>query len=857
MSPVLREVAILGLVLASHPRAIAQPGAAEVALKDAGMSDVLEAHLLDLLSRAADDARRSELIDRLSELYTELLRALPVGSSQRADVIVRAEALAASVGESKAVDLRLLLLLERYGPHERAAELFELGLLSDRDRAVHIDELRGLHARFRSMAQSALNEAALAERRLRASDGDPAGDALRRAVRQRSLACYYAAWSGLTLAILEQRVVGPDVLGWFGWLLGSNGEVPRLDELNRSMLELDHVARSVIGVGRARAISGEWLLAEQWFRAVMRSDLASAALRQQATARLLRAKADQGVWTEVIAIIQQIRESDSENPRLPTPEARYVAIRALEARTGGSSGAMVETVAALALGDLIERGEIGHVLDLRDRFGAIGVLGSGFVGMYSDGLDRLEAAQRAGTPGLFLDAAAKLAAAAAAPDADRFPVQRDDARLKAAYCEIRGGRPREALAVVRAVLSATPVPAAEEEARWLLIVAMDELQDSKFKAELAAAVRAYLASYPGTPRSARLLLRHAGTEVLEPDTAVEGLRSIDASDPVVLGARRVLARLVYRVWIDSRRSDAAARDEVVELIRWIWAREQTGEDSGTDRERLDLARIGMDVALGSAPPDLDMAEEALDRARRAVEQDVTLARFVEELDLRGVEIESARGRLAEAERLADGLRRSVSPLAGQADRVLLAAILRRLETQPDDDAAAGSGVRIGLRLSAELIPPAPQSLTPEASRVLDRIWRLIAQQAERTSDAELAATALRLGRVILDRGFPTAQGLRDLASLAARFGDADTELSAWSILLGASREDEEIWWESRYHTLRLLIVRDEAGARRAYEQHRVLHPMPGLLPWTRMIDELFLSQDASEVNPPSGSGDGP
>lgn len=121
----------------------------------------------------------------------------------------------------------------------------------------------------------------------------------------------------------------------------------------------------------------------------------------------------------------------------------------------------------------------------------------------------------------------------------------------------------------------------------------------------------------------------------------------------------------------------------------------------------------------------------------------------------------------------------------------------------------------------------------------------------------MSATALRLGRVVLDRGSPTAQGLRDLAALAARLGDPETELTAWSVLLGASRDDESVWWESRYHTFRLLLAKDPASARRAYEQHRVLHPMPGLLPWTRMIDELFLAQEASKNGEQTGRGDGP
>jgi hypothetical protein len=90
-----------------------------------------------------------------------------------------------------------------------------------------------------------------------------------------------------------------------------------------------------------------------------------------------------------------------------------------------------------------------------------------------------------------------------------------------------------------------------------------------------------------------------------------------------------------------------------------------------------------------------------------------------------------------------------------------------------------------------------------------------------------------------------------MAELAARAGDADAELRAWSVLLGASREDEEAWWEARYHTLRLLAASDPVAARRAYDQHKVMHPMPGLPPWTRMIDDLF---PPGQMPPPAEEG---
>ncbi len=830
-----------------------QDSSVEDALRNAGMVDVLEAHLLDQLERTADEADRDALIDRLAAMYAESLRTLNEQTPRRAEVAARARRLADLAGERRAVELRLTLLLDEYLPLERTAELHELALLNDDDRARAVETLGVLHVRFLQMARAAVVEAAAAERRYRSSEDEALYDQARAAYRIRSLTNYYAAWSGLTLAVLQERQASPDVARAFGWLLGSAGEMPKLDDVSSGALELEHVARSVVGVARARALSGDWILAEQWLLLVIEADSAPAEIRTQATARLLRLKAEQGEWVQAGVLYDALREPGEP---LATPDARYLALRALGAAQNQSQSRQdhrgdPRQLAELALGDLILRGEIGHVLDLRERFDASGLLGSGFVGLYADALDQLDLAQDAGTPGLFGIAATRLAAAAGADDADRFPVQRDDALLKAAFCEIRAGQPRRALEIVRAVLEADPAPETAEEAAWLLVVGLDETADPRLADELASAVREYIARYPGTDRAHRLLVRHAGSDMLEPEAVAEGLRGIGDTDPVVLSARRVLAQLVYRVWTDSRRSDDAARAELLNLIDWIWARESRSADQTQPRDRIDTARIALDASLGATPQDLERARRALQIAQDAVRGDATLARFGDELALREVELNTAEGRLEEAATGADALRRAANPLGVTADRLVLAAVFERLTTDPDDRDLMALGVRIGSRLSGDLIPPAPQALNPEASRVIDRVWRLAATMSESSDDPELSGLALRLARVVLDRGQPTAQGLRELAGLAARAGDPATELAAWSTLLGASRDSEPAWWEARYQTLRLLLETDPDAARRAYDQHKVLHPLPGLLPWTNLIEDLFKgSADNAEWSPP-------
>lgn len=819
----------------------ADPGAVradpvEQALRDAGLFDVLEARLLDSLGRAERDSDRDAIIERLAGLYETRMRDQELEQDQRGQMLIRAWALVDSVGPSRAVGLRLALLLEDYLPIERASELHELGLLSEADRRRDAARLRELHTRFTAMARSAVTEAAAAQRRTGAGSDDTQIAARRRSYRDRSLTNYYAGWSGLTLAVLEDAAPGPEVLRAFGWLLGSNGEIPRLDDVARGSIELEHVARSAIGVGRTRARSGEWLLSEQWLRLVAESEQADPGVRSQAAARLIRLKADQGFWRDVSELISLSGSSSDDEP-LPVTEARYLAMRAMP--DAARNDQMAQAVARIALAALITRGEIGHVLDLRDRYGSVGLLGTGFVGLYAAGLDRLDEAESAGTPGLYRSAAADLLKAAGADDAHRFPLQRDDARLKAAYAEIRAGHPRPAHEILRMVLGEPSGPAAEEEALWLLIIAIDELADPAERSNLVEAVRNYLARFPGTPRAARLLVRHAGTGLLDPEAAADGLRAIAEDDPVVIDGRRVLVRLIYRGWAEGRRSDREARSELVRLIEWVWSRQGPGDERTRWRERLDTDRIAMDVALGAEPVRVEMARQAIERAEQAVRQEPALEVFRDELTLRRAETAAAAGDLREAADAADALNQAASRHAQAADRVVLSAVFIRLEREPDDTLAGRIGVRIGARVCGEMIPPAPQRLGSETSRVVERVWRLAAALAETESDDDMLALAARLARVVLDRGMPTAQGLRETAALAERIDDPDAELSAWAALLGASKDEEPAWWEARYHSLRLMLEIDPGMARRAYEQHKVLYPMPGLLPWTVQIDELF------------------
>ncbi|MEM9373949.1 MAG: hypothetical protein AAGA55_09925, partial [Planctomycetota bacterium] len=159
--------------------------------------------------------------------------------------------------------------------------------------------------------------------------------------------------------------------------------------------------------------------------------------------------------------------------------------------------------------------------------------------------------------------------------------------------------------------------------------------------------------------------------------------------------------------------------------------------------------------------------------------------------------------------------------------------------------------RLGVRVADAMIPPAPGRLDQNTSGIVSRIIQSAGRLA--VEDSEQLGVALRFGRVLLERGSPTGQAVRELAEMASGGVAADLEWLAWSTLLGASRPEETVWWEARYHTLRLLQSRDPASGSTAYQQHRAMHPIEGPAPWGGLIRDLF--EPANRVESGAGSDD--
>lgn len=844
--------------------AFASPGDEQVAayLKAHNMFSLLEIQLEDRIANARDKEDRLRLAEELAGVYLEQLKLYDRTNPYREIIVLRAQSLTKRMGSMPMFDLRLELLIDGYLGVESEVELARLELLDEGKRALAIVKLDELSHQLKALSSKIDPAVVRVERVKKRAVGAPGDeqDKLPALLRYRSLSHYYHAWAGYSLAVLEDRHVPTDVFISFGWLLGAKGELPELATLNESTLEYDHVARSAIGVAMAYAQSGDGLLARSWAGLVVESQDAMPDARVAAEDRLLQILAMDGDWLKVDEWLSVLNEARSGTTPMSVADARFLALRSLEAmqqstkRRGGA--AVAKKVARKAIKQLVEHNEIGHVLDLYRRFDSLPMLADSFITNYARALGELNDAEQAGGSGMYASVAALFAQALDAPDASRFPRERDDCTLKLAYVEIRSGRASEAIKICDRLIKQSSNEVAVEEARWMRIAAIDSInidagRSSSEKLELA--VREYITAYPASPKSAKLILRHAMQGTVDPRVAIETLSAIGDDDPLAIPARRTLVSLQYKQLRANGFGDSEQIALVLGMVRWIDEREQSEmSDLNEAKARLGTIRVGLDLVFRASPPDQKLAEHLIMKGYAVLSFDQSLSVHRAEFVYRQVELSLLAGRLKDAMDLLAELESLDQSRAQNARVLLLNDAIGKWNTQHSTTNARRL-VDLGTGVLAKQLPAHPKPMNAQVSNMARLIAQASAYLWTQSKDTSARDLALRMSLLVLDRGYPTEPGLRLTAELCAQTNDQKHELDAWLRLLAAYPTSDDRWYESRYQSLRVMFELDQDRARSAFAQFKVLHPTLGPAPWNTKIAALF-GESISGVRAPSDRG---
>lgn len=830
---------VLGLAVMQAP---AGPGDAEVErfLRENRMDQLLEVQLETRLSNTEDVAERADIAATLSTLYLSQLRSIDRSDPYREIVLFRARSLVDRISATPMHELRLELLVDQFIKNENAIELAQIDLLDSdsRDRALYAmrDVRRGLTRLLNGIEQD-LDRQTRRRTSARSSNSQSEIEAELDSLRRlNSFGNYYLGWCGYGTAVLEGRHVERDTYQAFGWLLGAEGAIPVSKELSLAAIEYEHVARSAIGIAMCDAQSENYDLAKIWLEGLLASESLPSNVPSEARRRLLRVHALSGAWYDSLKLAIEI-SSASGDGLLTIADARFVAIETLESRKARENEDAKRLI-TLCIEQLVEQREIGHVVDLYQRYQNLPMIGSGFIPMYARALAELERTESGESNPAYSIVIDLLNRAIGASDADNYPQHRDDCRLKLAYALVRDNQTADAIEQCQLVLDTSLDADSIEEARWVRIAALDHanaLQGRRGSSELEDAIRSYIQRYPGTQRARTLVLRYAMQGVLDPQEAITTLSAVPDDDPNAQAARRLQAQLQYEMLRDSDFRDRVLLLDTLELVRELIS--SFSLDVG-DSSRVSTLQIGIDLSLRAVPPGTREARRYIEQAQQVIQSGPLESQLGPELvsqliraSLLDDQIDAALAHLDEL--------RMLDPDRGRDAQVLILNHVIKAWRVDQGVANARMLIDIGVPVIARVSPPEPGRIGVQQSALMEAVAHAANELADEQQDNEMRLLAMRLCEQVLSRGQPSEPGLRRTASIATELRRSETALQAWLRLLAAYPQGDNRWYEARYESLVIMTQVDPARAQDTFDQFQILNPTLGPLPWRDQYDALF------------------
>lgn len=858
-------------------------------LVERGMTRLLASYLEQRIADAVP-SQRSAIADRLAAVYAELVERA-TSDTERRELERKTQELLTQVPEADTLELRLSLARASYLRAERIAEMWRLRMVSEEEAHEAARSFEEIERTLSSVAERAHDTVTQLERQeeaARSHDLELLSSALMRSRRNRSLAHYFAGWSLLYLSEIQPNRAAEAVVKaqrHFGWLLNARSGMPATPERAPiQLMRFDHVARSVIGMAMTESIRGNREAAEAWFALLdAAEDLPPLVTSQVVTYRFI-ALAKLGEWSLLSARIDQLRRAEASSdgaipPRLTPLDARLLAVAALEADHRRTPASPVTHVYQAAISDLVLLGEHGHLVDLASQYDLESGARPGFVGHFIRGLrayDRARSMYRASpsndeTPtadpaiqSQFIAASDQFHEAMRSSDAEGFAPALGSAQLLyglSRYYAARGSgdliAAAESLSIAASLLLDVG-DARSADAHWMSIrsldAAIDRLPPSVEQGRVIGVrndrIDAFIEAIPRDERALILLVQRASEDGRDKDRAISELLSIPRDTGVYEIARRQAARLLYdsfkeisvhrRGWVAARYIDVAGS-----LLAIDRQRASSGDAEAGQRALLRARRI-VEVALSSANPDVDRAEQALDAIASLIAMGVDDAEaFEDELHYRQVQIKLARGKHEEAEQLADQLLARNAKLGTAALQLVYVETVNRwrslLQGDADPDTSGSTAQRI-VRIGRAILRSDGMY---HASHDEAQVLTLYATTAEAATDLWMTThdpEARHLASLLLERVLRArpneSRALHAMARLSESIDDHQTAARCWRQISAGQSPGTDEWFASRAALIRALARFDPTRARDVLAQHKVLYPNLAPEPWGSDLREL-------------------
>jgi hypothetical protein len=860
-----------------------------------GLKRLRAEQMLDRLRRTQGD-ERLKLSEDLGRLYVELLAAAtdPAEIKRWED---KSRELLRLVPDGETFELRINLAKQIYLRAEQLAEKGRLRL-AEPDELVEAQRLlKSIGGELQEIAAKMNNRVDELEKQEETSRGDT--DAVRQRLsdsrRVRSLAFYYAGWTDYYLALLNNSdKQAADALRNWGWLLNNRaGLNPTLERVPAALFKYDHVARAGLGVALANSLRGNDVDAVRWLDAVENAEGVSKEVADQIFPRRIAVLGAAKRWADLERAVRLERKaardgsgaSGGDAQPLTTPAARLLAIVTLEAARGPGQEAR-DALAAVALGDLVTRGELGQVLDLVRRFGTAPLGDTGFIVNVVRGVQGYEQAREAhaklgnsdepttdsAAVNLYDQARALLTAAVGEPDAAKFPGERDRAALQAGLCLYYANRLTQAAEQFASAGGSMTDPKTKEESLWLAVVALDKAAragDAAAATKRDQAAITLIQSAPDSARAAELLVRIGSTDLIDSETALNVLLGVKSDSALYVPARRQAARILYQRFRGAAGQDkdfaglrfATLAEELLALERReaLSAPPDKAEEAG-QRVALRVRQL-LDALLSATTPDVARAKAALGVYEEVSAQaPIATKDFDAELMFRRFQIaqgmgdESASaGLLASLEELAarpavmpDGSRGKSGDedkFLDAAQRVMYRRVIAAWREKPGDPGVARDVVKYGAPVierlgtaARALAQPSGVGLYNSVADAATVLWE--ARGAEASARRPMLELAVKLDRALLEAEPKRLSSLKRQARNAEAAGDAGASLTCWQTLAELAAPGSPDWFETRFHSIRLMSGVDGPKARAALAQIKAVYPDLGPEPWRTRFREL-------------------
>jgi hypothetical protein len=821
-------------------------------LAENSLQELLEVQLFDRFEREREPDVRIAFANQLGRIYLDRLSDDQMGDTDRKDYLLKGQVLVGLIPDNKLLELRLELLVAQYKAYEQVADLQRIGLLD----AAQTDEaavaLDMLHSDFGHIARLADSDVESFNRQAARTSGESQQENERlladaRAVYSR--ASFFEGWAGYSLGVVTGREVDSSVFKAFGWVLGFDGNLPVLVDVDLDLLEYEHVARAMIGVALCKLHNREYHSSRLWLEAVHDSSVAAEFAKDFAYQRQVDVSLAEHDWKQALSQIGVLTRQSSAS-LVDVALARAVVLRTMEAlqedlqgRGGDETGTELVKV---GLARLVELGEIGHVIDLLERFGSLPSIGNGFVGSYAQGVSEMMRAESSEHAVGFSDAAIRFVRALTAHDVTEYLDYAADAALKLVYCELRSDRPSAALRSLETYSEYLISAEQLEESGWLEILALDAIVRSgqeQMGVRLAQSLGAYIRAYPSSERANKLIVQYALSPYLEDVEALDGLMIEDPSNPLAIPARRKLVQMLYKNPELTTGGREQSNREIVEHAQWIWLHQPTDiENAREARERLAVCRIAVLIGLETDPVEHEFLRSAVDRMKKLIDSEPAFDLYRSELAFREVQVLLLEGEVDRAGAIAIGssdlnsehLRGALSMVFGRSHR-------RFMEQR--NTVHAQSMVRYGRAFVEHQVVDPEDQLDARLSLAAESVAMGAMYIAQQTNDDFMRELALAYGFRVFEFGVPSEHGLVQTAELCEQYGRHDDALLCWNRLVQTLDDELIQWHRARYESLRLLKRRDSSQASEAYRQYKALHPSGSPEPWGGLIKDLFSEQE--------------